>query len=48
MIRTDREVVITEGDRVLSGRGMEYDNDSEQLFLRERVRGRFEPRKAND
>lgn len=45
VIRTDREVVIIEGDRVLSGRGMEYHNDSEQLFLRERVRGRFAPRK---
>ncbi len=43
--RTDREVVITEGDRVLSGRGMEYWNDSRQLFLRERVRGRFGPKK---
>jgi len=42
LMRTDREVVITEGDRVLSGRGMEYYNDSKQLFLRERVRGRFE------
>lgn len=45
VIRTDREVVITEEDRVLSGRGMEYYNDSKQFFLRERVRGRFEPRK---
>ncbi len=45
VIRTDREVVITEEDRVLSGRGMEYHNDSKQLFLRERVRGKFEPRK---
>lgn len=45
VIRTDREVVITERDRVLSGRGMEYHNDSKQLFLRERVRGQFEPRK---
>ncbi len=45
VIRTDREVVITEEDRVLSGRGMEYHNDSKQLFLRERVRGHFEPRK---
>jgi lipopolysaccharide export system protein LptC len=41
---TDRDVVITEGDRVLSGRGMEYHNDSQELFLRGRVRGRFEPR----
>ena len=45
VIRTDREIVITEEDRVLSGRGMEYHNDSRQLFLRERVRGQFEPRK---
>ncbi|MNC90613.1 Lipopolysaccharide export system protein LptC [compost metagenome] len=41
---TDRDIVITEGDRVLSGRGMEYRNDTKELFLRERVRGRFEPR----
>ena len=41
---TDRDVVITEGDRVLSGRGMEYHNDTKELFLRGRVRGRFEPR----
>ena len=45
VIRTDREVVVTEEDRVLSGRGMEYHNDSMQLFLRERVRGQFEPKK---
>lgn len=44
VVRTDREVVITEENRVLSGRGMEYHNDSRQLFLRERVRGRFEPK----
>ena len=45
IIRTDRDVVITEEDRVLSGRGMEYRNDTKELFLRERVRGRFEPSK---
>lgn len=45
VIRSDREVVVTEEDRVLSGRGMEYYNDSTQLFLHERVRGRFEPKK---
>ena len=45
IIRTDRDVVITEDDRVLSGRGMEYRNDTKELFLRERVRGRFGPRK---
>ncbi len=44
VMRTDRDVLITEDDRVLSGRGMEYHNDSKQLFLRERVRGRFEPK----
>ena len=48
VIRTDREVVITEEDRVISARGMEYHNDSKQLFLRERVRGRFEPKKRDD
>ena len=48
VIRTDRDVVITEDDRVLSGRGMEYHNDTKELFLRERVRGRFEPRKKDN
>ena len=45
VVRTDREVVVTEADRVLSARGMEYHNDTQELFLRERVRGRFQPRK---
>src|SRR5258706_1983416 len=45
VFRTDRDIVITEDDRVLSGRGMEYRNDTKELFLRERVRGRFEPKK---
>ncbi|HUN67779.1 MAG TPA: LPS export ABC transporter periplasmic protein LptC [Burkholderiales bacterium] len=44
VISTDRDIVITEEARVLSGRGMEYHNDSKELFLRERVRGRFEPK----
>jgi lipopolysaccharide export system protein LptC len=47
LVRTDREVVISEEGRVLSGRGMEYHNDSGQLFLRERVRGRFDPKKRD-
>lgn len=47
VLRTDADVVITEGERVLSGRGMEYDNDSGQLHLRERVRGRYRPTKKN-
>jgi lipopolysaccharide export system protein LptC len=41
VVRTDREVQIIGGGRELSGRGMEYHNDSVQLFLRERVRARF-------
>jgi lipopolysaccharide export system protein LptC len=45
IIRTDRDIVIDEPDRVLSGRGMEYRNNTKELFLRERVRGRFEPRR---
>jgi lipopolysaccharide export system protein LptC len=44
IVRSDRDVLITEDNRVLSGRGMEYHNDSKELFLRERVRGRFEPK----
>jgi lipopolysaccharide export system protein LptC len=44
VVRTDRDVLVTEEDRVLSGRGMEYHNDSQELFLRERVRGRYEPK----
>jgi len=43
VVSSDRDVVITEEDRVLSGRGMEYHNDSNEMFLRERVRGRFIP-----
>jgi len=45
VFRTDRDIVISEDDRVLSGRGMEYRNDTKELFLRERVRGRIEPKK---
>ncbi len=44
VLQTDRDVVVTDDDHVLSGRGMEYHNDSEELFLRERVRGIFEPK----
>ena len=45
LVRTDREIVISEDGRVLSARGMEYYSDSGQLQLRERVRGQFQPRK---
>ncbi|MBC7803484.1 MAG: LPS export ABC transporter periplasmic protein LptC [Candidatus Parcubacteria bacterium] len=44
VVRTDRDVVVTENNRELSGRGMEYHNNTKELFLRERVRGRFEPK----
>ena len=48
VISTDREVVVTEDERVLSGRGMEYRNDSQELFLRERVRGHYEAKKRSE
>jgi lipopolysaccharide export system protein LptC len=48
VVSTDREVVITEGERELTGRGMEYHNNSQELFLRERVRGRYEPKKMTE
>lgn len=44
LVRTDKDVLITEDDRVLSGRGMEYHNDTQEFSLKERVRGRFEPK----
>lgn len=42
LVRTDREVRVTERGRTLSGRGMEYDNASRQLTLSAEVRGSFE------
>jgi len=45
LARTDREVTIVEDRRSLSGRGMEYNNDTGQFSLHADVRGRFEPRK---
>jgi lipopolysaccharide export system protein LptC len=45
LIRTDREVRFVEGRRQLSGRGMEYNNETQQLTLHANVRGRFEPEK---
>jgi lipopolysaccharide export system protein LptC len=44
LVRTDREVTIAEPERLLSARGMEYRNDTRELFLREQVRGRFAPK----
>ena len=45
LIRTDRPVAIREEGRYLTGRGLEYDNELRVLHIRDRVRGRFEPRK---
>lgn len=44
IVRTDREVTIVEGRRSLSGRGMEYNNDSRELLLRSDVTARIESR----
>ncbi len=43
LVLTDREVLIVEGPRSLSGRGMEYNNDTRELVLRNDVQARFEP-----
>jgi lipopolysaccharide export system protein LptC len=41
LVRTDRHVNIVEGSRALSGRGMEYNNESRELVLRSEVVARF-------
>jgi len=46
LARTDREIRLREGKRELSGRGMEFHQESGQFILRERVRGLFVPQKA--
>jgi lipopolysaccharide export system protein LptC len=43
LVRTDREVRITEANRSLSGRGMEYRNDSAEFFLRNDVQAKYVP-----
>lgn len=45
IMRTDREVKFVEGRRSLSGRGMEYNNDSRELVLHSDVQARFDPEK---
>jgi lipopolysaccharide export system protein LptC len=45
LVRTDREVELVEDQRVLTGRGMEYNNESRHFTLQQNVRGRFEPKK---
>jgi lipopolysaccharide export system protein LptC len=47
LVRTDRDVRVYQEDKELTGRGMEYNNETGQLFLRERVRGRFDPKKRD-
>ena len=41
LARTDRPVRIVEGSRMLSGRGMEYNNETRELVLRANVVARF-------
>ena len=43
LVRSDREVQVTEQGRSLVARGMEYDNQTRQLTLHAQVRGTFEP-----
>lgn len=43
LVRTDRDVKIVEGSRSLTGRGMEYNNESRELVLRSEVQARFAP-----
>jgi lipopolysaccharide export system protein LptC len=44
LVRTDREVKIVDETRSLSGRGMEYSNETQHFTLHADVRARFEPR----
>ena len=41
LVRTDRKVLIEEAHRSISGRGMEYHNESAEFFLREDVQAKF-------
>ena len=45
IMRTDRQVTVVEGSRSLTGRGMEYNNDTRELVLHSDVQARFEPEK---
>ena len=44
LVRTDREVVFQEPGRVLTGRGMEYFNESRELYLHSQVHAEMEPK----
>ena len=46
LVRTDREVLIVEEHRSISGRGMEYRNDSAEFFLRNDVQVQYRPKGA--
>jgi lipopolysaccharide export system protein LptC len=41
VVRTDRPVKFVEGGRALTGRGMEYNNESRELLLRHDVQAQF-------
>ena len=41
LVRTDRRVLIEEQHRSISGRGMEYHNESAEFFLRDDVQAKF-------
>jgi lipopolysaccharide export system protein LptC len=45
LVRTDREVTITEDTRSLTGRGMEYNSESRVFQLMADVVARFQPKK---
>jgi lipopolysaccharide export system protein LptC len=47
LVRSESDVRITEERQVISGRGLEYDLDAGRMALRERVRGRFEPKRKD-
>ena len=44
LVRTDRDVTVSAPGRSFSARGMEFHNDTGELFLRARVRGQFAAR----
>ena len=46
LVRTDRPVEIVEEGRSLSGRGMEYNNESGSFVLHADVQGRYLPKAA--
>jgi lipopolysaccharide export system protein LptC len=43
LVLSDRDVTISQGGRMLSGRGMEYNSETRELRLLSDVRARFEP-----